>query len=119
MRAVLRRRAIAFIATSILGGYSVAATPTSPDTPDGRITIANGRFMVGSHPIWMNGANTPWHNWNDLGGGFDPNWWDAHFQLLHDRGINATRIWISCSGDVGIEIDQVGHVSGATPAYWT
>jgi len=38
--------------------------------------------------------------------------------LLHDRGINATRIWISCSGDVGIEIDENGHVSGATPAYW-
>jgi hypothetical protein len=119
MRAVPRRRAIALIATSMLVAYSVAATPTGPDTPSERITIVNGKFMVGGRPIWMNGANTPWHNWNELGGDFDPNWWDAHFQLLHDRGINATRIWISCSGDVGIEIDQNGHVSGAAPAYWT
>jgi hypothetical protein len=113
------RHAITFIATLMLGRYSVAATSASPDKPNERITISNGKFVVGSSQVWINGANTPWHHWNDLGGDFDANWWDAHFQLLHDRGINATRIWISCSGDVGIEIDENGRVSGATPAYWT
>ena len=119
MRAMLRRRAVAWIAASIIGGCAMAAAGASPDTPAERISISNGKFVVGGRQIWMNGANTPWHHWNDLGGDFDPSWWDAHFSLLHDRGINATRVWISCSGDVGIEIDENGHVSGATPAYWS
>lgn len=115
---MLRRLTIGLIATSILAGCSVAAASAGPDEANRRITISSGKFMVGTNRIWINGANTPWHHWNDLGGNFDPKWWDAHFMLLHDRGINATRIWISCSGDVGIEIDENGHVSGATPAYW-
>jgi hypothetical protein len=115
---MLRRLATALITISILSAYAFAATSAGPDKANGRITISSGKFMVGRDQIWMNGANTPWHHWNDLGGDFDPSWWGAHLQLLHDRGINATRIWISCSGDVGIEIDENGHVSGATPAYW-
>lgn len=110
--------AIALIATALLAGNAVAASPDGPDRPGERITVSGGRFMVGGSRIWINGANTPWHHWNDLGGNFDPDWWGAHFQLLHSRGINATRIWISCSGDLGIDIDESGHVSGATPAYW-
>jgi len=119
MNTVLRRHALALIAASLLAAYSIAETPADPDHPGGRITISQGRFTVGGARIWINGANTPWHNWNDLGGHFDPGWWDAHFRLLHDRGINATRVWISCSGDLGIEIDENGNVSGATPAYWS
>jgi hypothetical protein len=115
---MLRRFAAALIAISIPTGLSVATTPAGPDKPSERITISSGKFTVGNHPIWINGANTPWHNWNDLGGDFDPDWWNAHFQLLHNCGINAARIWISCSGDVGIEVDENGLVSGATPAYW-
>ena len=117
-KGMLRRLATALIAISIPAGYSAAATPASPDKPIGRIAISGGKFTIGSDRIWINGANTPWHHWNELGGDFDPDWWNAHFQLLHSRGINATRIWISCSGDIGIEIDENGHVSGATPAYW-
>jgi len=115
---MLRHLAAALIAISIPTGYSAAATPAGSDKPIERITISGGKFMVGGGPIWMNGANTPWHHWNDLGGNFDPDWWDTHLQLLHDCGINATRVWISCSGDLGIEIDENGHVSGATAAYW-
>jgi hypothetical protein len=116
---MFRRLAVALIATSVLAGRSVAAASTGPDKPNERITISSGKFVIGSGQIWINGANTPWHNWNDLGGDFDPSWWDAHLQLLHSRGINASRIWISCSGDVGIDIDESGHVSGATQAYWS
>jgi hypothetical protein len=119
MRASPGRPAIALIAMLIFGGHCVAATSARADLPNGRIAISGGRFAVGGAPIWMNGANTPWHHWNELGGDFDPNWWDAHFQVLHDRGINATRIWISCSGEVGIEIDDNGNVSGASSAYWS
>ena len=110
--------AVAFISTSIQSGYSAAAAPGSPENSVGRITLSGGKFMIGSKRIWINGANTPWHHWNGLGGNFDPQWWDGHFKQLHDSGINATRIWISCSGDLGIEIDEDGRVLGATPAYW-
>ena len=112
------RPAIVFMASLVLPGHAFAEAPAGPAKPSERITISDGRFVIGGSRIWINGSNTPWHHWNDLGGDFDPGWWDAHLQLLHDRGINAARIWISCSGDVGIGIDDKGNVSGATPAYW-
>jgi hypothetical protein len=83
-----------------------------------RITISNNQFYSGSTQIWINGANTPWDNWNDFGGNFDYSWWDSHFQELHNKGINATRIWITCDGEVGINIDSNGYISGATQAHW-
>ncbi len=83
-----------------------------------RITVVNGRFMVNGHRIWINGANTPWHHWNDFGGAFDEHWWDAQFAALRQNGINATRVWITCNGEVGILIDPRGAVSGATAAHW-
>ena len=33
-----------------------------------RIVIAEGQFRAGADRIWINGANTPWHSWNDFGG---------------------------------------------------
>jgi hypothetical protein len=82
------------------------------------ITVAGTEFRAGADRIWINGANTPWHVWNDFGGGFDPAWWDKHFQQLHENGINATRVWISCNGEVGINISASGQVSGCTPRFW-
>jgi hypothetical protein len=83
-----------------------------------RITISGMEFHAGTNRIWINGANTPWHKWNEFGGGFDAAWWDKHFQELHDNGVNATRVWISCNGEVGIDISASGHVSGCTSAFW-
>jgi hypothetical protein len=83
-----------------------------------RITIAGTEFRAGAARIWINGANTPWHVWNEFGGDFDPVWWDKHFQELHENGINAARVWISCNGEVGIHIEANGRVSGCTPAFW-
>ena len=83
-----------------------------------RIAIVDGKFMAGHSRIWINGANTPWHNWNDFGGDFDYAWWNGEFKSLHENGINATRVWISCDGVVGLSIDDTGHVSGATEAHW-
>ncbi len=84
-----------------------------------RIMISGSEFHAGADRIWINGANTPWHHWNDFGGDFDAAWWDKHFQKLHENGINAARVWISCSGEVGINISPTGHVSGCTPAFWS
>ena len=83
-----------------------------------RISVSGTEFRAGGKRIWLNGANTPWHAWNDFGGHYDAVWWDKHFEKLHENGINATRVWLSCSGDVGINIDTNGVVTGCTPAFW-
>jgi hypothetical protein len=66
----------------------------------------------------MNGANTPWHRWDDFGGDYDASWWSAHYADLHGAGLNSSRVWITCSGEVGIDIAPDGAVLGATPAHW-
>jgi hypothetical protein len=83
-----------------------------------RITIDGTRFVVNGNEIFMNGVNTPWDNWNDFGGEYDPVFWDSEFQRIREWGGNCSRIWISCDGDVGIEIDSNGVVSGATEKHW-
>jgi len=84
-----------------------------------RITRSGSQFFAGSTRIWINGANTPWHAWNDFGGSYDATWWTNHFQSLHDNGINASRVWLTGDGEVGINISTAGVVSGATAAHWS
>lgn len=83
-----------------------------------KVTIEGKRFLTGDQEIWMNGVNTPWQNWDDFGDEFDPRFWDVHYKELHQAGINCSRVWITCSGDVGVEIDERGYVSGATKKHW-
>jgi hypothetical protein len=86
-----------------------------------RISITDGRFTVdgGTKPIWMNGVNIPWHNWDDFGDSYDAGWWDGHFAGLHANGVNAARVWISCRNDNNvIIIGADGTVSGVADAHW-
>jgi hypothetical protein len=103
----------------IVGTFIAIASVLSARAGFGdRITISGSEFRAGADRIWINGANTPWHDWNEFGAGMDAAWWDKHFQKLHENGINATRVWISCNGDVGINISASGHVSGCTRTFW-
>ncbi len=111
---------VVLLIAGVLSSGLILIRPSTTQAAFGdRITISNNQFYAGGQRIWINGANTPWHNWNDFGGNFDYNWWDNHFQELRNNGINATRIWITCSGEVGINIDSNGYVSGATSAHWS
>jgi len=83
-----------------------------------QITIDGNTFRVYGKEIFMNGVNTPWDNWNDFGGNYDHNFWDTEFQEIRQAGGNSSRIWISCNGDVGIDISTDGQISGATQAHW-
>ncbi|QHW32544.1 glycoside hydrolase family 5 protein [Paenibacillus rhizovicinus] len=105
------------LAFSVLFGSFCAPSSTSAAFGD-RITVSGTNFYAGGKQIFLNGANTPWNSWNDFGGSFDYSWWDNHFQTLHDNGINSTRVWITCNGEVGITIDSSGQVTGATTAHW-
>ena len=84
-----------------------------------RIKIENGEFIVDGKRIWINGTNTPWHKWNDFGGGYDDAWWDSHFKALRENGVNAVRVWINCNNENGaILINNYGIVSGASDKHW-
>jgi len=83
------------------------------------ITVSGNKFVVDGKEIFMNGANTPWNNWNDFGGNYKSAWWDAEFQRIKIAGGNSTRIWITCSGVVGVNISADGTVTGATTAFWS
>ena len=89
-------------------------------TTDGsaRVTVDGTKFMVGDKELWLNGVNAPWDKWNDFGGGFNFEFWQDHFQKLHNSGVNAARIWIVCNGDVGMIISADGTFDGATTAHW-
>lgn len=84
----------------------------------GRITVSGNEFRVNGSRIWINGANTPWKKWNEFGGDFDFEWWDNHFKELHENGVNATRVWITCNGEVGVLIREDGTILGATDKHW-
>jgi hypothetical protein len=92
---------------------SLASTATAQ-----RIYVENAQLKVNGQRIVLNGGNTPWNNWNDFGGSYNGSWWSDEFGRIKAAGGNCTRIWITCSGEVGINIDTNGFVSGATQAHW-
>lgn len=82
------------------------------------ISIKDNQFVVSSgQRIWMNGVNTPWNKWNDFGRNFDRNWWDNHFKILKNSGINCSRIWISCDGNGAVKTDASG-VTELSPTFF-
>lgn len=83
-----------------------------------RIKTEGVKFVVDNKEIYMNGVNTPWHNWNDFGGKYEHEFWDKEFEKISNAGGNSSRIWISCDGEKGINIDSTGYVSGATSTHW-
>ena len=82
------------------------------------IYIEDNTFKLGGEEIWLTGMNAPWQKWNDFGGGYNAEYWSEVFAMMHEDGFNSCRIWITCSGDVGINIDENGFVSGATDKHW-
>lgn len=82
------------------------------------IYIEDGTFKLGEEEIWLTGMNAPWQKWNDFGGGYNAEYWSEVFSMMHEDGFNSCRIWITCNGDVGINIDENGFVSGATDKHW-
>jgi len=93
-----------------------------------RIYIQDNQFTVNGKRIWINGANTPWNNWDEFGSTNNWNeynnvWWDGEFARLKNAGINATRIWISCKNDAKynppISINSSGLITGIKEKFWT
>ncbi|MGN0687546.1 MAG: cellulase (glycosyl hydrolase family 5), partial [Oscillospiraceae bacterium] len=85
---------------------------------DGHIYIEGDKFMINGNDVWLTGMNAPWQAWDDFGGRYDPEYWSRVFSTMHENGFNSCRIWINCSGNVGVEIDEDGYVTGATEKHW-
>lgn len=83
-----------------------------------KVKVEDAKLTVGGKELWINGVNSAWNKWNDFGGSFDFEFWDEHFKNLHDSGCNASRIWIVCNGDVGLELNEDGTLKGATEQHW-
>lgn len=83
-----------------------------------RVKVDKDKLVVDGKELWINGVNSAWDNWNDFGGAFSLEFWMEHFRKLHDAGCNASRIWISCNGDVGMKISADGNFEGAETAHW-
>ena len=123
---------VATILIMVVAGIMAVNGQTDFSRERYRISInAQNQFVVdnGTLPIWINGVNTPWNNWNDFSGNnFDEAWWDNHFMHLAANGVNASRIWISCNNNQGrsnnygqeriVFIDENGMVSGVSQQHW-
>src|SRR3990172_9886459 len=83
-----------------------------------RISVEGTKFMTGGGEIFMNGVNTPWNSWNDFGGSYDHDFWDAEFQRIRNAGGNSSRIWITCNGEIGVDITSQGNITGVSTAHW-
>ncbi len=102
----------------VLGVMSAAMADITPALLP-RITVQGDRFIANGSPIFMNGANTPYHHFEDFGRAFDEQYWDLHFSQFVANGLNSSRVRISCHGHIGImQIDENGYVSGATDQHW-
>ncbi len=82
------------------------------------VKICGNMFTVNGKHIWFNGINTPWENFNDLGGSFNYEWWNSEFQKYADNHINLARVWIHCEGKNSPETDSNGYVAGASDLFW-
>lgn len=101
------------------GGESNEKNIKSPEKTSPKITIEGTKFIVDGKELIINGVNTPWQNWNDFGGNFDPTFWDEHFSELHKIGVNAVRVWVNCDSMVGIKLKPSGKIREVTEQHWT
>ena len=83
----------------------------------GKVQISGISFAVDEYEIFMNGANTPWHDKNDFGGIFIENMWNMYFKKLKKSNINSVRIFVSYDGKY-INISDEGKVIGPTQKFW-
>lgn len=102
---------------------ATALTVGSRKKEPGRI-YCDGRLLKNNNQTqYLNGANTPWHRWNEFGAtsnGYDHTWWDAEFQRLVDRGINAIRVWVVCDAtNEGVVVDADGICAAPTAKFWS
>lgn len=88
------------------------------EKPSARVKIKDTKFTVHGRELWINGANTPWQNWNDFTGMMDEKFWDNEFARLTEDHINCTRIWINCNGEDIVRLNSDGEILSINQGHW-
>ncbi len=83
-----------------------------------RVEVKDMKFVVDGKELWINGANTPWQNWNDFNGNMDEEFWDTELKRLAEDGMNCTRIWINCNGESIVKLDKNGEITEINEEHW-
>src|SRR5690606_23744060 len=88
------------------------------------ISISGDRFVLSDgRPIWLNGINSAWIDWNDFGGNRfrefqtvpgnrSTRGWDEEIASYAAAGINCARVWIDCDGTWVLQYDSAGNITG-------
>ena len=122
MNTFAKRAAAAAMSMVMLFSFSSCgkADEAAPEeTASARVTVDGTKFMVDGKELWINGCNTPWHNWNDFTGNMDAEFWDGAFAQLAEDNINCTRIWINCAGESIIRLKTTGEIKEIREGHWT
>ena len=122
MNTFAKRAAAAAMSMVMLFSFSSCgkAEEAAPEeTASARVTVDGTKFMVDGKELWINGCNTPWHNWNDFTGNMDAEFWDGAFAQLAEDNINCTRIWINCAGESIIRLKTTGEIKEIREGHWT
>lgn len=94
-------------------------TGDTPEKRSARVTVDGTKFFVNGRELWLNGVNTPWHKWNDFNGNMDETFWDCEFARLKEDHINCTRIWVNCTGETIVDLNDEGDVISVNEAHWS
>ncbi|MFO7869065.1 MAG: cellulase family glycosylhydrolase [Bacteroidales bacterium] len=96
-----------------------SCTQKNPQEHNSHIYVQGNTLMLDTSEIYLNGANTPWDNWNDFGGEYDSSFWENEMKRLAEHGMNCTRIWISCDGSGQPFVDSTGKASPPSDLFWS
>ncbi|MCC5022621.1 MAG: cellulase family glycosylhydrolase [Candidatus Synoicihabitans palmerolidicus] len=114
---------------ALLAGFSLGFLMASSTVLDAQeITIEGTQFVANGEPVWLNGINAAWIDWNDCGDGrfrefqTDPNdrasrGWDEAIASYAAAGINSVRVWIDCDGTHVLRYDEQGNVTGTVDGF--
>lgn len=102
--------------------YSDADNATHEETAESvsaKVEVSDMKFTVNGKELWINGANTPWQNWNDFIGSMDEAFWDNEFAGFAEDNINCVRIWINCNGQGVVRLNKNGEITSINEGHWS
>lgn len=95
-----------------------SSSQTEEDKVSARVTIDGTKFMVGGKELWLNGANTPWHDWNEFVGNMDEDYWEKTFTQMEKDNVNCLRIWMNCNGESIVRLKSTGEIKNINDKHW-
>lgn len=94
-------------------------TEQAGESVSARVEVNDMKFTVDGKELWINGANTPWQNWNDFVGSMDESFWETQFARFAEDNINCVRIWVNCNGQGVVRLNEDGEVTSINEGHWT